>query len=154
MAIIVRKIPQQAIDFITNEEGLVLHQYPDIAGLPTICVGHLIRKGESFPDEMTKEQCADLLRKDLLYTAAAIMRLVKVPLSDSRYAALLSFTFNIGTGGFQASTARSRLNRGDYGGVPEAMLYWVWSGGRKIPALLHRREREADLFSSNEDYNE
>lgn len=149
---ILRKIPQQAIDFIINEEGIILHKYKDFAGFMTICVGHLIHKNEIFPDEMDKEACADLLRKDLLYTASAIMRLVKVPLYDSQYIALLSFVFNIGTGGFQASTARSRLNRGWYEGVPEAMKYWVYAGGKRSRILIERRNREAKLFASEENY--
>ena len=154
MAIVVRKIPQIAIDFIQNEEGVVLHQYRDIANYLTICIGHLIRKHESFPDEMTEEQCKDLLHKDLLLTAVSIMRLIRVPLYDSQYAALLSWTYNLGSGALQASTLRSRLNREDYNGVPEEMRKWVWAGGKKIRGLIRRREREAALFEAEENYNE
>lgn len=152
--IVVRKIPDAAIVFIRNEEGCVLHSYQDIAGYATIGIGHLIKSKESFPENITYQQAEDILRKDLLYTAASIIRLVKVPLFDSQYAALLSFVFNIGTGSFQASTARSRLNRGEYAGVPEAMQYWVYAGGRKSRGLINRRKREAMLFELEENYEE
>jgi GH24 family phage-related lysozyme (muramidase) len=146
--ITVRQIPQIAIEFIKREEACVLHIYLDVAGKKTIGVGHLLLPNEEtiFKDGITESQADDLLRKDLLRTATAIMRLVRVPLTDNQYAALLSFVFNIGTGGFQASTARSRLNRSEYSRVPEAMLSWIYAGGKINKGLMGRRAREAKLF--------
>lgn len=150
----VREIPKIAIDFITKEEGCVLHIYRDVAGYPTIGVGHLIRKGEDFSQGLTQEGAEELLRKDLLYTAASIMRLITVPLSDNQYSALLSFTFNVGTGALQASTLRSKLNREEYAGASEEFQKWCWAGGKKLKALYNRRIRERNLFLSGESNEE
>ena len=150
----VREIPKKAIEFIKKEEGCVLHIYKDQVGYPTIGVGHLIRKGEDFSNGLTEEEADELLRKDLLYTAASIMRLIAVPLSDNQYSALLSFTFNCGTGALQASTLRSKLNREEYAGAGDEFEKWCWAGGKKLKALYNRRERERNLFLTNGESNE
>jgi len=146
----VREIPIQAIEFIKKEEGCILHIYRDIAGYPTIGIGHLIKKGEDFAKGLTEEEADELLRKDLLFTAASIMRLITVTLTDNQYSALLSFAFNVGTGALQASTLRSKLNREEYMSAADEFLKWCWAGGRKLKALYNRRIRERNLFLSGE----
>ena len=150
----VREIPRQTIEFIKREEGCVLHIYKDAANLDTIGIGHLIRKGEDFSQGITQEEADELLRKDLLHTATSIMRLIAVPLSDNQYAALLSFTFNVGTGALQRSTLRSKLNREEYISAGEEFGKWCWAGGRKLKALYNRRIRERNLFLSGESSEE
>lgn len=144
----VREIPQIAIDFITKEEGCVLHIYKDQVGLPTIGIGHLIEQGEDFSAGLTLEEAQDLLRRDLRRTATAVMRYIGVPIDDEQYSALLSWTFNVGTGALQRSTLRSRLNREDYIGAADEFLKWCWAGGRKRKFLYNRRMRERNLFLS------
>lgn len=150
----VREIPTQAIEFIKKEEGCVLKIYKDVAGYPTIGVGHLIKKGEDFSNGLTEEEAEELLRKDLLHTAASIMRLIAVPLSDNQYSALLSFAFNVGTGALQASTLRSKLNREEYAEAANEFEKWCWAGGKKLKALYNRRVRERSLFLTNGESNE
>lgn len=146
----VREIPQTAIQFIKKEEGCILHIYRDVAGYPTIGVGHLIKKGEDFSQGLTQEGAEELLRKDLLHTAASIMRLVTVSLTENQYSALLSFVFNVGGGALERSTLRSRLNRGEYLAAAEEFKKWCWAGGIEKKALYNRRIRERNLFLSNE----
>jgi lysozyme len=146
MTIKVRAIPQIALTFIEREEGCVLHIYKDQVGYPTIGIGHLIRPGEDFSNGITLEEAYALLRKDLLYTADAIMRLIKVPITDNQYAALLSWVFNCGTGALQCSTLRSRLNRGEYYGAAMEFEKWCMAGGRRLQVLYNRRLRERNLF--------
>jgi len=144
----VREIPQIAIEHIRRDEGVRLRAYKDVAGLDTIGIGHLIRRGEVFPEEITMGLAGELLRKDLLVAGAAIMRLITVPLTDNQYSALLSFCFNIGSGALQASTLRSMLNREEYTGAAEQFSRWCFAGGRKIKGLYLRRLRERELFLS------
>jgi len=146
MAIIIREIPDIAIKFITKEEGCVLHIYKDQVGYPTIGIGHLILPGEDFSAGITQEQAEALLRVDLRNTARAIKRYVDVPITDEQYAALLSWTYNLGNGALQRSTMRSRLNREDYAGAADEMLKWCWAGGAKRLFLYKRRVREHNLF--------
>ena len=146
MTITIREIPDIAIDFITKEEGCVLHIYKDQVGYNTIGVGHLILPGEDFSAGITQEQAEDLLRKDLKLAALAIKRYIYVPLDEEQYSALLSFTFNLGNGALQRSTLRSKLNREEYLGAADEFLRWCWAGGAKRQFLYNRRVRERNLF--------
>jgi lysozyme len=149
MTIKVREIPRAAIDFIAKEEGCVLHIYKDQVGYPTVGIGHLIRKGEDFSAGITQEQAEALLKKDLLYTAVSVCRLIQVPLTDNQYSALLSFAFNVGTGALQCSTLRSRLNRGEYLSAAEEFQKWCYARGIRLGFLYNRRIRERNLFLTN-----
>ncbi|WP_081427791.1 lysozyme [Rickettsia felis] len=54
--------------------------------------------------------------------------------------ALISFIFNCGSGAFQASTLRQKLNRGEYLNAADELLRWVKAkGGVKLQGLLKRR---------------
>lgn len=51
---------------IFDDEGLRLTEYEDILGLRTIGVGHLVKKGESFPEKITHQEALEILRKDYM----------------------------------------------------------------------------------------
>ncbi|MDE8612071.1 lysozyme [Rickettsia felis] len=57
--------------------------------------------------------------------------------------------FNCGSGAFQASTLRQKLNRGEYLNAAGEMLRWVKAkGGVKLQGLVKRRAIERSLFLS------
>nr|WP_277361050.1 lysozyme [Rickettsia asembonensis] len=63
--------------------------------------------------------------------------------------ALISFIFNFGSGKFQASTLRQKLNRGEYLNAANKLLRWVHvKGGVKLQGLVKRRQLERSLFLS------
>jgi lysozyme len=69
-----------------------------------------------------------------------------VPLTDGQFDALVSFTFNLGSGALQRSTLRRKVNREEHDEVPEQFMRWVWAGGRKLRGLMRRREKELLLY--------
>lgn len=138
------KIPQIAIDFIRDAEGCLLRPYKDSAGKLTIGIGHLIKPGEEFT-YITQQEAEDLLCADMQVAAHSVARFITRPLNENQHAALLSFTYNLGGGTLQRSTLRSKVNRGDDNVKMEFMRY-VWSGGRKVAGLVHRRAAEAALY--------
>ncbi len=75
-----------------------------------------------------------------------MLRLISAPLSDGRFDALTSFTFNLGGGALQRSTLRRRVNREEHDDVPDEFRKWVWGGGHKLPGLIRRREAEAMTY--------
>lgn len=79
----------------------------------------------------------------------AVNNNVKVPLTQSQFDALVSFTYNIGTGGFQGSSALRLLNQGDYSGAANAMKLWNKSGGQVVQGLVNRRNDEVALFNKD-----
>ena len=117
------------------------------AGVLTIGFGHVIRPGEAFPTEgITREEGVALLKRDVIGTAQAVLRLITVPLTDGQFDALVSFTFNLGSGALQRSTLRRKINRCEYGEAAPEFRKWVWAGGRKLPGLIRRREAEVAQY--------
>lgn len=145
-----RNITQKGIDLIKYFEGFSKTVYVCPANLPTIGYGHLLTKQEladgTFQNGITKLEGERLLRKDVGFAERAVLRLVRVPLSDGQFDALVSFTFNLGSGSLQRSALRRKLNRGEYYAIPNELMRWVNAGGRRLNGLVKRREAEANLF--------
>ncbi len=151
-------IPQEGIDCVKHWEGLVdgdpntpgLQPYRDPIRLWTIGYGHLISHDPNIPMPdmtVTLEGAELLLRSDLQIYARSVLRLIKVPLAPLQFAALVSFTFNVGGGNLQASTLRRVINRGDHHLAPAQFKRWKYAkGGIKLLGLIRRREHESTLY--------
>jgi GH24 family phage-related lysozyme (muramidase) len=75
-----------------------------------------------------------------------VLGLVKVPLNSNQFSALVSFSFNVGTGNLQTSTLLKKLNALDYTGAADEFLKWAKAKGQELPGLVRRRKAERDLF--------
>jgi GH24 family phage-related lysozyme (muramidase) len=144
-----RNITDKGLSLIKSSEKLVLTTYICPAGYPTIGYGHVVKasEAESFAGGITEAHAEELLRQDVVSAQRAVLRLIRVPLSDGQFDALVSFTFNLGGGALQRSTLRRKLNRGDYESIPAELMKWVWAGGRKLKGLVVRRRSESIMFS-------
>ena len=119
-----RQITKQGIDLIKRCGGFDLKIYLDAAGLPTVGYCHLLRPGEAekFAGGIFKAAGEALLIKDVGISERAVLRLIKVPLKDSQFDALVSFTFNLGSGALQRSTLRRKVNREEHEEVPAEFM--------------------------------
>lgn len=144
-----RKVTTQGIELIKYYEGFSPTPYLCPAGILTIGFGHVIRQGEVFaPAGITREEGVALLRQDVQQFARQVLRLIRVPLTDGQFDALVSFTFNLGAGALQRSTLRQKLNRGEYDEAAEEFPKWIWAGGRKLQGLLRRRLAEQAIYAA------
>ena len=143
-------LSRTGLDLICKFESFSKIIYVCPAGYPTIGYGHLIteKNKEQFLDGVDEDEGVELLKKDVLVAERAVMRLIKAPLTQGEFDALVSFTFNLGAGALQRSTLRLKLNRGEYDAVPAEFLKWVCGGGRKLKGLVVRRRAEAIMFSA------
>jgi lysozyme len=138
------------VDFIAAHEGFRAHAYRDAAGYETIGYGHRLGAGERFPDGVSEAAARRLLATDAAAAEAAVRRGVAVELTQAEFDALVSFTFNVGTGAFAASTLLRRLNDGDFAAAADEFLRWnkIRVGG--VPTvsdgLAKRRADESRLF--------
>jgi len=142
------KTSDNGIEMIKAHEGLRLMAYPDpgTGGEPwTIGYGHT---GKVHPGmSITEEQAEELLREDLEGFERAVENLLPIPLTQSEFDALISFTFNVGAYALETSTLRKRLLADE----PRCWVYqkelprWNKGGSGPMPGLTKRRQEEADL---------
>jgi lysozyme len=129
---------------IKKFEGFRSKAYKCAGGYLTIGYGHLTNDEDK---EITEIEAEILLKQDLQIAVKAINRLVIVELKQNQFDALLSFIFNVGSGAFQRSVMRQKINRDEHELVPEEFMKWVWAGGKKQAGLIKRRMTEAKLYS-------
>ena len=144
-----RHITSNGLKLIKRFEGFSSAMYLDAAGFPTIGFGHLIKPHEKhlLKNTLTESQAEELLKEDIAVAESAVIRLINVPLTDHQFDALVSFTFNLGSGTLQRSALRAKLNRGQYWSVPAEMMRYVYANGKKIQGLILRRMAEIQLYS-------
>lgn len=132
------------IDLIKQWEGWRARAYLCPAGIWTIGYGHTktARRGM----KISRKTGETLLSQDLQAFENCINRLVKVPLSQNQFDALVSFVYNVGAGAFSQSTLLRVLNEGNKRAAADQLLRWVHGGGRKLPGLVRRRQAERKLF--------
>jgi len=138
---------KRGIELIKSFEGLRLDAYPDpgTGGAPWT-IGFGTTAGVKPGQTITKERAEELLREDVKRFEGYVDRLVKVPLTQGQYDALVSFVYNLGPGALERSTLLDQLNRGDYDSAAEQFGRWVKAGGKTLAGLVRRRAAERALF--------
>jgi lysozyme len=139
--------------FVAGFEGFVDHVYVDAVGVETIGYGETRRDViERYRQSgISQQEALALLKRRVQEFADAVERCItnSSALTPNRHAALTSFAYNVGVGGFQESTACKRFNAGDIDGVPEAIGWWNKGGGRVLEGLSRRRTAECALFEGD-----
>lgn len=139
-----------AIKLVKSFEGLSLKPYLCPADVPTIGYGttrYPDGKAVSIWDSpITEKQAEEYLLHDLEDACVAVLELVRVPLTENQFGALVSFVYNLGRGAFNRSTLLRKLNEKDYASAADNFLKWVNAGGKQLPGLVRRREAERALF--------
>lgn len=143
------KTSQAGVDLIKQFEGQRLTAYKCPAGIWTIGYGHTSAAGA--PDvqpgmTITYQEANAILVRDLGKYEDAVDRLVKVPLTQNQFDALVSFTYNVGEGALAKSTLLKKLNAGQYDAVPAELMKWTKGGGKELPGLVRRRRAECAMW--------
>ena len=141
-----RSVNAAGLSLIKDFEGLRLEAYLCPAGVWTIGYGHT--EGISRGQKITQDQAEKLLREDLARYEQAVSRLVRLPIGENQFAALVSFAFNLGESALASSTLLQKLNGGNHAGASEEFGRWVYAGNppTKLEGLVRRRAAERDLF--------
>jgi len=146
-------INDTGLEIIKRFEGLRLDAYRDPVGIPTIGWGSIrgldgdrVRMDHR---TITAVEADFLLAGHIQKTEYQVSRLVDAPLTINQFSASVSLVYNIGSGNFQSSQIRMRINRKDYAGA--AGIWWQWrrAGGRILKGLVLRREMERRLFDDD-----
>ena len=144
------KINSEGLNIIKHFEGFSPSVYLCPANRWTIGYGSTWDKNrksitKTHPD-ITEKEGEVLLRQELDHCYYAISKLVDAEITENMHSALCSFIFNVGSGNFQRSTMRMKLNRGDYHGASAEFPKWRKAGGRILKGLVRRRTMERELF--------
>ena len=83
-----RHLTDDGVALIKRFEGFAPEVYICPGGWPTIGYGHVVRddERERFADGIDEAAAEDLLRRDVEIAERAVLRLIRVPLADGRWA--------------------------------------------------------------------
>lgn len=143
------KASDKAIELIKKYEGLSLKAYKDYGGIWTIGYGHT--RTAKYGMTITKEQAEELLRKDVETFEKELNAVVKVPLTQNQFDALISFVYNIGISKFKNSKVLKLINDKRFDEAAEELLKWNKAINQfkqyvVVPGLVRRRKDEYLLF--------
>lgn len=132
-------------------EGLFLKPYFCPANVATIGFGSTRyedgRRVTLADPPITKARAEELLRWELNKVCVpAVARSCPNLKEPRKLAALLDFTFNLGSGNLHSSTLRKKVNAEDWDAAQIELAKWVRGGGRVLPGLVKRRTAEAALL--------
>ena len=136
---------------LIEEEGVRYTVYRDVAGYPTVGVGHLILPEDDLEvgDRVDEAQVLQFLEHDLAKAEQGVRLLVgDLPLHQHEFDALLDLVYNVGLGNVSENES-PRLNTAiesrDYEAIA-AELDYTHAGGKFARGLQFRSERRAKIF--------
>ena len=148
---------------IKHHEGVRFKPYRCPARLWTVGVGRVLYaiqgrlpldQRDAYPLEphdnrtFSSDEVNGLLSTDLIRFETGVARLFPMVLTTGQNDALVSFAFNLGLGGVQRSTLRSKILRGETQEAADEFLKFTRGGGKILPGLVKRRRDERALFLS------
>lgn len=146
-----RPIPDFLIAYLVRVEGEETKAYWDAKGKRwTIGVGHTgpeVHAGVVFNQAQIDTALELDLRIAVKRLEDAITRPLIWALSETQYAALLSFVFNVG----EVSTWHvwSDIRDGDLADVPRELERFVYADGVKVSGLINRRADDVALWNGS-----
>lgn len=146
---------------ICNEAGLsIIKTFEGFRAAPYLCPANVwtIGYGTTRYDDghsvtehdtsVTEAEAEALLESAVKRFGAVVGGITPVPLTENQFSALVSFSYNVGTGNYRASTMRSKLLRREYTSAAIEFPRWCRAGGRILPGLVRRRKAEQELFNA------
>jgi lysozyme len=131
-----------AAPMVAKYEGVVLETYRDPVGIPTVCAGET-DKAITMRKRFTEQECLALLGASMAEHAQRVSECVTREVTANQAAALVSWSYNIGTNAACKSTLVKKLNAGaSPADWCEELKKWVYAGGKVLNGLVARREAE------------
>jgi len=159
------KVNEKGIELLHDFEKLRFRAYDDaqpnvVLTEKTVIKGHLtIGWGQTgkwikWDSQIDRVKADELFLESLEYAESIVKKLIKVPLNDNQYSALVSFAYNSGGGYFSKSTGKwtpyelwRYINEGRTDIGAKWLKTAITSKGVKMNGLVARRKAEYDLFA-------
>ena len=137
-----------------DKTGKGVSSWGEVAGFPTIGVGHLIQNNEKTafskflkPGKMSDNEIDNLLLKDLQERINALNKKLKVKVSQNQFDSLLSMMFNTGGANKSFLKAISLTNEGKFKDAAAQIKSGPKSSkGVILAGLERRRNEEAETY--------
>lgn len=147
------KLNQTGFDLIKTFEGLSLKPYKCSAGVPTIGYGNTYYengvKVQMSDPAITKQRAEELLKHSADRYASKVANLLKKPVTQNQFNALVSFAYNVGSGALASSTLLKLVNINPNDAmIAKEFLRWNKVSGVKNKGLENRRIKESSLYFS------
>jgi len=142
-------ISENGIEFIKSQEGFTAKPTWDNSQY-SVGYGSACKKSD-YPNGITREQADKLLRSSLKTVESKLNEFIinnNMPLGQTQYDALASFTYNVGVAWLKDSRLSRLLVSGMFTGIDFASAIGVWchTGKSLNRGLVLRRVREIQLF--------
>ena len=135
---------------IRKFEGCYLKAYKCSANKTTIGYGNTFYEDGAavkMGDIITQDRADSLFLIILDEFAAKIKPLIKQPLNDNQFGALLSFAYNCGVANLKNSTLLKKVNANPSDpAIALEFAKWNKAGGKVLNGLTRRRKAESELY--------
>lgn len=152
------KLSNRGLELIKQFEGFRSAPYRDAVGVWTIGFGNTYypggRKVSGSDKPLTIGEASqlklDIINKDFAPAVNTLLadEIKAGKVNQNMFDALISLSYNIGTGALSRSSVIRHLKQGNKQKAADAFLLWNKAGGRVLTGLVRRREAERKLFLS------
>lgn len=158
------RVSKECVNFIKKFEGLNLKAYYDpidkfgihtigygsIQYPPEYMGGKMVKVGD--PD-ITEQQAASFLMWEIKKKSLLIDPLLRDDLNDNQFAALISFTYNLGEGSLKQSTLRKKVNENPNDlSIKDEFIKWIYADGKKQMDYLEEEKKKLNYILQNNLY--
>jgi lysozyme len=147
------KLNNAGYQLICEFEGLRLKPYLCSAKISTIGYGNTYypngKRVTLLDKEITKEYAFEIFKVIADKFAKRVSEMVKKPLTQNQFNALVSFAYNVGTGAFSTSTLLKKVNANPNDlTIRNEFARWTRANGKIVNGLVNRRKKESDVYFS------
>ena len=145
---------EAGLKLIRLSEGFYSRPYIDPVGIPTIGYGTIQypdgRKVTMSDPPISRAKANEYLLHEVREKEAEVKKMVKVPLNENQFSALVSLCYNVGVGAVRESSILENLNAGNHDEAGRRFARFnkgtIKGKKRVLPGLVTRRAREIKLW--------
>ena len=145
------KLDNSGYKLICYFEGLRLTPYLCSARVPTIGYGNTYypdgKRVTLLDDPITKDYAFEIFKEVADRFAKRVFSMIKKTVTQNQFNALVSFTYNVGTGAFSTSTLLKKVNANPIDlSIKNEFDKWNKAGGKVVNGLTIRRKKESEIY--------
>lgn len=140
---------------LASYEAMSTKKYLDSGGVQTIGLGSTISdipdlKSWDWDKELSIPEVVAIYLRSLLKYVKGVNEALKVSITQEKFDAIISLTYNIGVGAMKRSTFMRLINdKASDDSICKAIKMFNKDNGVVVKGLINRRNKESDLYKNN-----